>query len=85
MIQLRSSTRFRPLDALRALRALANDPDDTGQVYVVTPSTATVITCEFLSMVMLTAACAAGIASSENTSRKPSARLEISTARRMLN
>jgi ubiquinone biosynthesis protein COQ4 len=33
MIQLRSSTRFRPFDALRALRALARDPDDTGQVF----------------------------------------------------
>jgi ubiquinone biosynthesis protein COQ4 len=33
MIELHSSTRFRPLAALRALRALANDPDDTGQVF----------------------------------------------------
>jgi ubiquinone biosynthesis protein COQ4 len=33
VIQLRSSTRFRPLDALRALRALSRDPDDTGQVF----------------------------------------------------
>lgn len=33
MIQPHSSTRFRPLEALRALRALSNDPDDTGQVF----------------------------------------------------
>jgi ubiquinone biosynthesis protein COQ4 len=33
MNQLHSSTRFRPLDALRALRTLARDPDDTGQVF----------------------------------------------------
>jgi ubiquinone biosynthesis protein COQ4 len=33
MIQLHSSSRFRPLDALRALRALSRDPDDTGQVF----------------------------------------------------
>jgi ubiquinone biosynthesis protein COQ4 len=33
MIQLRSKNRIRPLEALRALRALARDPDDTGQVF----------------------------------------------------
>jgi ubiquinone biosynthesis protein COQ4 len=33
MMQQRSSTRFRPLDALRALGALSRDPDDTGQVF----------------------------------------------------
>lgn len=33
MIQVRSRTRYRPLDALRALRALSRDPDDTGQVF----------------------------------------------------
>lgn len=33
MIQLRSPNRYRPLEALRALRALARDPDDTGQVF----------------------------------------------------
>jgi ubiquinone biosynthesis protein COQ4 len=33
MIERRSSSRFRPLDALRALRALSRDPDDTGQVF----------------------------------------------------
>jgi ubiquinone biosynthesis protein COQ4 len=33
MIQLRSATRFRPLEALRAMIALSRDPDDTGQVF----------------------------------------------------
>ena len=32
MLQL-DSRRYRPLEALRALRALARDPDDTGQVF----------------------------------------------------
>lgn len=33
MFRLESPRRYRPLDALRALRALAQDPDDTGQVF----------------------------------------------------
>jgi ubiquinone biosynthesis protein COQ4 len=33
MVQVRSPHRFRPLEALSALRALARDPDDTGQVF----------------------------------------------------
>lgn len=33
MTKLQTRHRYRPLDALRALRVLARDPDDTGQVF----------------------------------------------------
>jgi ubiquinone biosynthesis protein COQ4 len=33
MIQPESRNRYRPIEALRALRALSRDPDDTGQVF----------------------------------------------------